>query len=315
MALRGNHFLGEAQIERLRPRVTFRLASLWKIARKDGKTIRLATTDKDVYFQGEWFLASGPSSSDLEQGEAAAESDFEVSGILDHKNILVTDLYAGKYDKANIDHWVIDLERPWVWFRHHKWWIKQVISFNGMFKAEVVGVEKFLTIPIGRRYEKDCDKVLGSLECGAEIVSFTGTILSVPTNTPSGLIVSSTRDTVAFTIYQASGLPLVTATGLDPTWSFGNVEFKDGANAGVTREIGFANRIGNTMSVVLSHGAPFNMVVGDTVKVSGGCDGTKATCTVTFDNLINFGGQFNMPNTSSLYESPEQVDSEAFTSP
>ena len=311
MPLVGNHFLGEAQIERLRPRVSFRLASIWQISRKDGVFIRLATTDKDVYFRGYRFLASGPSSSDLEQGEAVAESDFEITGMLDHENILETDLYDGKYDKAKIDQWVVDLDRPWIWFRHHKWWIKQTTVWNGSFKADIVGVEKFLTIPIGRRYEKDCDKVLESLECGATSVSFTGTIASVP-STAGGTILSSTRDTAAMTITQGGGFPTVAATGSDPIWSFGSVTFNDGPNTGIVKQIGFAAIDGTTMSIALAHESPFNFRVGDSITVVGGCDGTKSTCESVFENKVNFGGQPDMPDTSIMYESPEQADATSF---
>jgi hypothetical protein len=57
------------------------------------------------------------------------------------------------------------------------------------------------------------------------------------------------------------------------------------------------------------------MRVGESVTISGGCDGTKATCEAIFANLINFGGQPDMPNTSSLYESPEQADAASFNTP
>ena len=313
MTLQGNHFLGEAQIERLRPRVTFNLANLWEVRRVDGTVLRFATTDKQVYFEGNWFKATGPSPSDLQQGEALAETDFEMAGVLDHENITAQDLYSGLYDEAQIVHWVVDLDRPWVWFRKHVWWIKQITVITGQFKAEIVGVEKFLTIPIGRRYEKDCDKVLGSIECGATNAATIVTAISeVPTTASGGAINGTILDTGAFVVPHpgGAGFPTVAASGLPPTWSFGKVEFTSGANIGVVIQIGYesgSEEVDTAMSVTLAFPAPYNIRVGDTVTITGGCDGTLTTCRTVFDNEINFGGIPYMPKTSKLYESPQQA--------
>ena len=318
MALQGNHFLQEAQIERLRPRVTFSLTNIWEIKRTDGYVIRMATTDKDVYFEGHWFKAAGPNPSDMEQGEALAETDFDIAGILDHKNITAQDLYANKYDNAKLTHWVVDLERPWMWFRKHVWWIKRTIMSDGMFKAEVAGAERFLTVPLGRKYERDCDKVLGSLECGAQVVSFTRLVSEVPSTATGGVISGSVRDTSAFTVPVESGFPMVDLSpdpDTIPIWAFGKVEFLTGANEGQTLQIGYevgAAVEGSDMSITLAYPAEYNIRVGDQVRVTAGCDGTLQTCSNIFNNRINFGGQPLMPDTSQLYESPQQADAVEF---
>jgi hypothetical protein len=318
MTLQGNHFLGEAQIERLRPRVTFNLVNLWEVKRDDGVIIRLATTDKQVYFEGHWFLASGPSASDMEQGEALAEADFELTGVLDHENITAEDLYAGRYDKAKLTHWVVDLERPWVWFRHHVWFIKKITVVSGMFKAEIAGVERFLTVPIGRMYDKDCDKVLASQECGAtNAPSIVSTVQTIPSTATGSHINGTILDTSALIIAHpgGGGFPLVPLVGDDqpPIWTFGSVEFTSGSNVGVIIPVGYetgSGTVGADMEITLAFPAPYNIRVGDGIIVVGGCDGTRFTCLGTFENEVNFGGQPEMPNTSTLYESPQQADVE-----
>lgn len=316
MALQGNHFLKEAQIERLRPRVTFGLVNLWQITRTDNVTIRMATTDKGVHFEGHWFEPAGPSPSDMEQGEAAAEADFELNGVLDHKHITAEDLLAGRFDNARMTHWVVDLERPWVWFRKHVWWIRNVSIMNDMFKVEIAGAERFLTVPLGRRYDKDCDKVLGSLECGAEVVSFTSTIAGVPSTQSTGEINGTTRDDAALSISNpGGGFPKVTLTppleDQSPSWAFGKVRFLSGSNQGDIIEIGYetgGDSETGDMKLTLAFPSAYEMRVGDQIEVFAGCDGTIGTCERIYDNKINFGGQTQMPDTSQLYEAPQQAD-------
>jgi hypothetical protein len=50
---------------------------------------------------------------------------------------------------------------------------------------------------------------------------------------------------------------------------------------------------GTVMSLIAPF--PFTVAVGDAFTAYPGCDKTVNTCTVKFSNLVNFGGEDNIP--------------------
>jgi hypothetical protein len=100
----GIHYLGDAQIQSMRPAVTFFYCHIWRVRRTDGVVHRFASHDKVVWWQGERYEPVGPTASDLEQSEAGAESDFELVGFLSADTIRASDIQAGRYDGCRVDH-------------------------------------------------------------------------------------------------------------------------------------------------------------------------------------------------------------------
>jgi uncharacterized phage protein (TIGR02218 family) len=288
----GNHYLGSGQIEALRSRVTFTLAHLWRVERLDGAVARFASHDKWIRFQREDYRPVGPMASDLEQSEAGAESDFEVIGFLSAESIRPSDIHAGRYDGCSITHWVVDWMRPWVWLRKHRWWVKDINEDGSVFQARVQGVERFLTFPVGRRYERECDKVLGSAECGAvPVVQFGAVVQAVAA--PGSSILGSSQSDTAIAITTASW-PAVPRNGL---MAQGKVVWTSGPNKGTQQRIG--EQV--SRSLLLEQPAPFRIKPGDVCTIFSGCDGTESTCRFDYANRINFGGIAFMPSTSDTY--------------
>jgi hypothetical protein len=316
MALIGDHFLGEAQIECLRPRVTFNLCNLWRIRTLGGKVLRFASHDKVVYFEGEAYVPLGPTGSDLTQSEAGGSADFDIAGFLSHSTIRAKDIEAGLYDGATIDHWVIDWTRPWYWVRSHRWWIDRITVSNESFRAEINGVGKYLEIPLGRYYEKECDKEFGGPECSAtpNVVS-NCPVTAVPSASSEILGAASTH--VAMTIASPNtGTTTAdfwgtTVTGATPLWIYGKVEGVTGSNAGVTRNIALMEHRTVTnqsdhMDVLMDRSFPFPIRVGDQFTITSGCDGQFGTCKAVYGNVQNFGGVHRMPTTEDQYAAAEQ---------
>lgn len=293
----GNHFLTEGQIEALRPRVTFTLANIWRIERPDGAVQRFASHDKWIRFRGEDYRPIGPSASDMEQGEAGAESDFEIIGFLSSETIRASDIAAGRYDGASITHHVIDWQRPWMWMRKHRWWVREVVEIGGVFQAQVQGVERFLTIQAGRNYERECDKTLGSEECGATPIVTTGCVVEAVA-TPAAPILGLPHKTLAFSITAASW-PTVPRDGLVAT---GKVVWVTGPNKGVASVVG--EHVGRDLALSLR--TPFPIRAGDVCDVWSGCDGSQSTCIDDYANGINHGGQPLMPSTEDTYRRPAE---------
>lgn len=294
----GNHYLSPGQIEALRPRVTFTHCNIWKVERTDGHVSRFASHDKWIRFRGEDYRPVGPTASDLEQGEAGAESDFELVGFLSAETIRASDINAGRYDGASITHYIVDWMRPWIWARKHRWWIKEINESSGMFQCQVQGVERFLTIPAGRRHERECDKVLGSDECGATPFITTNCVIeTVATNDVP--VLGIPHKTAGFTVTAASW-PTVPRDGLIAQ---GRVVWVTGPNKGLSHEVG--EHVGR--SITLNGEAPFPIKAGDVLDIWSGCDGSKGTCVADYNNGDNFGGEEFMPSTEDTYRKPSET--------
>ena len=318
MALIGDHFLGEAQIECLRPRVTFMLCHLWKIQTVSGKALRFASHDKIVYFEGEEYIPLGPSASDMGQSEAGGSTDFEVAGFLSHSTIRAKDITAGLFDGASIEHKIIDWSRPWYWLRSHKWWIERITVEGDVFRAEVNGVSKWLEVPLGKFYERECDKTFGGAECTATPVLVSGaTVEEVPSS--SGQILGALSTHIAMRISSPNtGATRVdkwgqttTQNSPDNLWVDGAVTCTQGSNQGVKRRIQLSEYSTDTttddrIDILLDRPFPFPIRPGDIMDISSGCDGQFATCKAVYGNQINFGGIHRMPSTEDQYAAAEQ---------
>ncbi len=288
----GNHFLRPGQIEALRPRVTFTLCHVWQVDRRDGVFHRFASHNKTVRFFRDDYMPIGPTASDMQQSEAGAESDFELVGFLSAASIRASDIHAGRYDGASIYHHVIDWQRPWKWFRKHRWWIKEIKAAGAVFQARVQGVERFLTIPAGQRHERECDLTLGSLRCGATpIVTFGAIVEAVAA--PGSTILGLPHSRSAFRLSAASW-PTVPRDGLVTQ---GKVVWTSGPNKGTEQTVG--EHVARELSLELQ--TPFPIKVGDVCTIYSGCDGTLSTCTNDYNNRINHGGEPFMPSTEDIY--------------
>jgi uncharacterized phage protein (TIGR02218 family) len=294
----GIHYLQDGQIQAMRPRVTFTLTHLWRVERKDGVVKRFASHDKWIQSLRERYEAVGPMPSDMQQSEAGAASDFELAGFLSADSIKASDIHAGRYDGCSVLHHVVDFQRPWMWFRKHRWWIKEINEDGGVFQAKVQGVERFLSIPVGRRYERECDKVLGSAECGAvPVIVFGAAVDAVAT--PSAKVLGIPSSRMAFTVTSASW-PTLPRNGL---MTLGKVVWTSGPNKGTEQEIAEHD----SRSLALTLEAPFPIKAGDLFTLKSGCDGTLPTCTDDDANRVNYGGVFLMPSTEDTYRKPVET--------
>lgn len=309
MGLIGDHFLKAAQIESLRPRVTFTMCHLWLIRLTDGSELKFASHDKPIEFGGRTYLPMGPTPQNMQTAEAAEDSDYEIFGFLSHETIRPRDILLGRFDGATVLQYVIDWNRPWIWTKKHKWWIKSIAVDGDMFKADVGGLEQFLEIKTGRYYEKECEKAFTGTECKATGFSLTSQTVSAVPSSAGGSINGITRDARAMRVVtgQIPDLP----TGVFPPFAYGSVNFLSGSNKGKSIQIADSQYVEQSpladsyLDITLSTPAPFPIRVSDTLDIFSGCDGSFTTCKLVYDNTINFGGIHRMPTTEDQYVQPE----------
>ncbi len=300
MKLVGNHYLTQAQLEATRMAVTLTRTHIWSVERTDGVVHRFASHDKVIPFQGHNYRPLGPDASDMEHAEAGAESDFEMVGFLSSDTIRASDIHAGRYEGCRVVHHLVDWRRPWIWHRRHVWWVREINETGGMFRAQVQGVDRFLVIPAGRLYERECDVELGGSLCKATPRILFGAAVEAVAAPGSTILGLPHRNlAMRFTAASWTWSPAIR----DGLLALGKVVWTSGPNKGTEQMIG--EHVGRELT--LEAETPFPIKAGDTCAIFSGCDGSWSTCTDDYDNGDNFQGQRFMPSTEDTYKKPSEV--------
>jgi uncharacterized phage protein (TIGR02218 family) len=110
-------------------------------------------------------------------------------------------------------------------------------------------------------------------------------------------VVASTITNDQFTITVSE------ARAVDGWFNGGGFTFETGDNAGFTIEIRSWVQTGSVLTLFLP--ANFTIQVGDKLRLYPGCDKRSETCSVRFDNILNFRGEPFVPGTDELGKYPD----------
>ncbi len=64
----------------------------------------------------------------------------------------------------------------------------------------------------------------------------------------------------------------------------------------------YLNTTGSNAQITLALPMPYPVSLGDTYSLVKGCDKTIQTCFATFNNVVNFRGEPNVPGLDSMLE-------------
>ena len=266
------------------------LCHCWKLRRRDGQAFGFTDHDCDLAFADVTFVAR----TGLEAAEASAELGFavgggEVSGALIAAGITERDIASGLYDDAAIETWLVDWRDPNARVLLDAGSIGEIRREDGAFVAEIRGVMHRLDEERGRLFRATCSADLGDPACGIALGGSAYTGLGTVTRTDGALAVA------------ASGI------GFSDGWcTGGQITFVTGANAGLGVEVKAHRRTGATAEFDLWQRATQPIAVGDTFRVSAGCDKRHATCRAKFRNAVNFRGFPHMPGNDFIVRMPQQ---------
>ena len=256
------------------------LCHCWKLLRRDGAAFGFTDHDRDLAFAGTTFAAR----TGLEAAEATAELGFavgggEVSGALVSAGITEDDLAAGLFDDASVETWLVNWTDPAERLLLDVASIGEIRRADGAFVAELRGVMHRLDEERGRLYRATCAADLGDAKCGIDLdhAAFTATGAVLRTDGALGL---ATADLAAFAAGWFTGGKLVWLTG---------------ANAGRAVEIKAHRLADGEAELDLWQRAARPIAVGDTFRVTAGCDKRFSTCGGKFANAANFRGFPHMP--------------------
>ena len=146
------------------------------------------------------------------------------------------------------------------------------------------GLTQRLSQTIGELYSPSCRATLGDSRCKISLASHT--------------VTGSVTGAVSNQEFKDSS-----RTELSGIYTFGLIEFTNGANNGLSMELkDYLFKSGSGGTITLALPMPFTINTGDTYSLSKGCDKTIKTCFERFNNVLNFRGEPAVPGLDRILE-------------
>lgn len=255
-----------------------------KVTRRDNTVFGFTSDNLSFTFEGVHYEgAAAASASAIRASQGTGVDNLDVIGLLDSDQITDTDLYAGKYDNAQVEVFIVnpaDLSMGKVILLSGN--IGQIDFQDGTYTAEVRGLFQKLGVQVGELTSPTCRVAqLGDSRCKIDLAPFSFT------QQITGVV-----DDVTFT-FPDDGRPA-------NYYAYGIVEARSGQNVMERRDIKSSSRNNAAVTIVLQLPFAFPLAVGDTIVVQAGCDRLFTTCRDKFSNLINFRGEPYVPGTTAL---------------
>ena len=261
----------------------------WKITRRDNVVQGFTDHDLDLIFDGVTFEASTGFTATAVQSSLGLNVDnLNVDGALSSDTINEMDLSAGRYDAAEIELWWVnwqDVDQRILVSRGN---LGEVERKGISFSAELRSLTQKAQQKTGRTFQRYCDAKLGDDRCKVNL---------------SVLGVIGTIDTVT----DPKSFNSLDMTGDADRYTLGLIQFTTGLNAGIDFEVKLHTRFGsNGHSVEFWTALPYAMQVGDEFIIYPGCKKDRQTCSVKFNNVINFQGFEFIPGNDMISSYPEE---------
>ena len=256
------------------------LARAWIVRRRDGVVLGFTDHDKALAVDGvSCDAATGMDASALESSTGLSVDNAQAVGALSSVGITDLDVETGKFDGAEVWHWVVnwqDVTQKTLQFRGS---LGEIRRGAGAFEAELRGLSEVLNRPVGRSYLRQCDRVLGDGKCGFD-TNTAGFVVEAVVDVSSGRRVVELKDTAGFE---------------DQWFLHGKLVWLTGANAEAEALVRADNSRGNVRVIELWQETRFPIQNGDQLRIHAGCDKVETSCKEKFANFANFRGFPHMP--------------------
>ncbi|MEM8692895.1 MAG: DUF2163 domain-containing protein [Pseudomonadota bacterium] len=266
------------------------LCRAWAIRRMDGVTFGFTDHDQDLAFDGITFKAdTGLSAGALTQSTGLSVDNAEAIGAISAAAVQEKDIEAGRFDRAEVNAWVVNWQNPdvrWLQFRGH---IGELRRAGGAFQAELRGLTEALNQPLGRVYQKPCTAVLGDRTCRFD------------TSAPGYAVENEVQEVRDGRVFGWDAL-----SGFDAEWfTRGRLDVLTGDAAGLWGMVKSDRQQGKTREIELWEPIPALISAGDRVRLTAGCDKRFETCRLKFRNLVNFQGFPDLPGEDWVMAVPK----------
>ncbi len=279
------------------------VANFWRVTRTDGEVFGFTDHDLPKIIDNVIYEAfSGFTASQLATNAMLSVDNMEVTGLLDSAGITDADLEAGLWDGAEFlifEQNYVDLTmEPNILLTGTLGVVKRE---KGLFVGELRSLTAPLQKSVGDMVTPNCRYVLGDADCKVDLTPFT------EINVPVSSVIS--RRVFVAAVFAAGSPPYP-----DDWFSWGVVTFTTGLNAGFSMDVKSYLADG-TIELQLPfpyeiHGADnspadeFTIVPGCNKQLKTGVDAYLGDCKMKYDNVINFGGESEVPLPNRSFRLP-----------
>lgn len=260
------------------------LAILWRIVRRDGVVLGFTSHDRDVEMNGVTYRAA-PSflPSALVTTAGFEGGDIELSGLLAAGAIAAGDLANGRYDFARLYVSLVNWARPGDGTLPLAAGTLGAVRWeDGAFRAELATDSARFGQAVTESFSPECRADLGDRRCRVDLARYRIT-------TRVTAVLDRSR-------FMATGI----ATAAD-WYAYGRVRWITGGNAGLSAEV----RSSGAGLVQLREPMRADIMPGDILMLTAGCDRRFATCSAKFNNSANFRGEPHVPGLDAMLDYPD----------
>lgn len=267
------------------------LCRCWRVTRHDGTAFGFTDHDGDLAFEGTSFRAgTGLTAASLSQTTGLSVDNTEAVGALSDAAITEADIFAGRFDGAEVEAWLVQWSAPENRVLQFRGSLGEITRANGAFTAELRGLAERLNVATGRVYQTTCPAVLGDAACGFDL-STPGYVADVAVEQSDGRVFS-------FDAFPA----------FEPRWfERGRLEVLSGAAMGLSGAVKLDRVDGTARRIELWDAVRAPLVAGDQIRVTAGCNKAMDTCRLKFNNLLNFQGFPDIPGEDWQMAHPTRV--------
>lgn len=278
---------------------TTSVAMLWKLVRQDGVTFGFTDHDEPITFNdGVATVVYKPSDGVTGSATTTSSTDTgnqEITGFLEDETITEADIFAGRYDYAVVEIRLVnwnDLTMGALLWK--KATLGQVQFKNGMFQAELRGLEFWLSINIGEEYGPQCRADLFDEQCTKDAADYIQEGIISSASDLRTAVITGVGSPAADLVMRGSATPTTPAPA--DWFSQGTIIFLTGLNAGLSMDI--ISYDGS--EIVLFENMPYAITAGDLFNILPGCDKLITTCDTKYDNVVNHRGEANLPGMDQI---------------
>lgn len=277
-----------------------------------GEVVRLTSHDRNLDsdwgspdvlgLTGTYLTTPGIDASQVKGGADLAVDNLEVDALLDAAGITEQDIRTGRFNDAVFAIFLLNWREPsnsGIVLKSGV--VGNIRDFvNGLAQVELRGLKQYLQQTITEAVSPTCRYVLGDDRCTVDLGAFTyvGEVTGVAIQR---------RQIESLIVGAVSPEP---PEPIGAWFRGGRLTWLTGANAGLISEIKTDAENGDLTLLELT---PYDIAIADTFTLTPGCDHAHAVtdgvasgdCHNKYDNVPNFGGEFNVPSQFSLIEAPD----------
>ena len=258
------------------------IVKCYNITLRNNETFYFTNSQTSLFYNNKKYLSSnGIDIKSVYNNINMEINGTEISGFIDNEIINEKDVIAGKFDNAQIEIFLLDLnsqEKISIFYG----FITSISYENNIFIAKIESKTILLEKTFCEIYSPLCRCSFCDSRCGLDNKNYTitGTIsrvinqLEFYTSTPE--IINKNQD----------------------YFSNGTIKILNGENKDSITEV----KKSSNNQLLLKFKFPFEINVGDKFELTAGCDKKFDTCVSKFNNAINFRGEPNLPRSERVFK-------------